>query len=54
MKATDRKPNLLSNIQLLHKRIGNVLVRKRLQTYQIQGDTANHANLLNALSSYLD
>jgi hypothetical protein len=54
MKATDRKQNLLSNIQLLHKRIGDVLIRKRLQTYHIQDNSANHINLLNTLSNYLD
>jgi len=54
MKAIDRKQNLLSNIQLLHKRIGNALTKKRLQTYHIQGNTSNHANLLNSLSDYLD
>jgi hypothetical protein len=52
--VTDRKQNLLFNIQQHHKRIGNVLVRKRVQTYHIQNNTANHANILNALSNYLD
>ena len=42
MKATDRKQNLLSNIQLLHKRIGNGILETQGRILGMTDMTVGH------------
>ncbi len=54
VKAVDKRQTLLLNIQVLYDRIGNMLLRKRLQSYHSQSGKDNNNKLHSTLSNYLD